>query len=51
MERLGGRSPVRMVPFEIRLPEGTSGPSVLIVEAPQCGLLGFYSPDGFSHPG
>ena len=34
--------------FEIRLPEGTSGPSVLIVEAPQCGHLGYYSPDGLT---
>ena len=34
--------------FEIRLPEGTSGPSVLVVEAPQCGHLGYYSPDGFT---
>ena len=34
--------------FEIRVPEGTSGPYVVVVESPECGLLGFYSPEGFT---
>ena len=34
--------------FEMRLPEGGSGPSVVIVESPECGQLGFYSPEGFT---
>ena len=34
--------------FELLLPEGTSGPSVLVVEARQCGHLGYYSSDGFT---
>ena len=34
--------------FEMRLPEGTSGPHVVIVESPECGHLGFHSPEGFT---
>ena len=34
--------------FEIRLPEGTSGPSVVAVESPECGHLGYYGPEGLT---
>ena len=34
--------------FEIRLPEATSGPSVVAVESPECEHLGFYGPEGFT---
>ena len=34
--------------FEIRLPEATSGPSVVAVESAECEHLGFYGPEGFT---
>ena len=34
--------------FEISLPEGTSGPSVVAVESPECGHLGYYGSEGFT---
>ena len=34
--------------FELRLPEGSGGSSPLLVEAPECGNVGFYGPGGFT---
>ena len=34
--------------FEIRLPEGTSGPSVVAILFPECDHWGYYGPEGFT---